>query len=157
MQQDIGQMMPARVCSIELPVHHVGESGQGQPILGAGQVCEYPGNPMETEPLGDGRIRVNINIIVVADEFVVQGLTENSPYCYCEENADCKGLTAAAKLDWLRRGVNLQSFLKTWSRCRFYSGFSLWFVAHDAIAGGGVPGRFSDSSCSSIHESHNGS
>ena len=85
-QQDVGQMMPARIQTKELAVKHVGQGGQGMPIA-AMAVCERPDDALPMQPLGDGRILVNVPTIVV-NEAVVQSLAEDGPDGQCQKKTN---------------------------------------------------------------------
>ena len=105
MEQDIGEMMPRRIQAVELAVQHVGQGGQGMPVdpmpLGEGL-----DNPVPTEPPGDGGILVNVNIIVVVDELMVQGLAKDGPDGRGESKADGDREPRPGRWDtWLEGGA----------------------------------------------------
>ena len=91
MKQDIGQMMAARMQTVELAVQHARDGRHGQPLATSIDMGEYPDNPMQVDPLGNRGVVVNINVVVVVDEIVAQGLPENGPYGQRQNKANGDG------------------------------------------------------------------
>ena len=73
MKQDVGQMVALGLRTVELIVGQVGEPGDRRPLAA---VRRGPG-PVESfaaEPLADGRVAVEVHLVVVVDEAEVDGL-----------------------------------------------------------------------------------
>ena len=83
-QKDVGEMMPGRLQSVQLTIEHVRNGRERVPVAGY-RVRKSPGDAFQRKPCGDLCILINVLWIIVGDELMSQGLTENQPRD-CGEN-----------------------------------------------------------------------
>ena len=89
MQQDVGQMMPARVWPVELPIHHPGHRRDRIPLVSHRIVVrEQLHYSREGEALGDYGVLINAGLVVEIDERGAGGPAEGEPHDDGEEEAD---------------------------------------------------------------------
>ena len=86
-KEDIGQMMPGGMQSVQLAVEHVGNPSQRMPVIGM-KMGERPDDSPEAQPVGNHRILINILVVIHLDEIEPQGLPENRKGNRGERQAD---------------------------------------------------------------------
>lgn len=64
--------------TVDLTIEHMRNAGERMPV-GSMHVSESPLDPVESETFGDPWILANILVVIVIDELMSEGLTENDP------------------------------------------------------------------------------
>src|SRR3954451_16124734 len=77
-QQNIREMMPARVESVDLAVGHVRNRGQRMPVIRM-HMSEGPENSVEAQTIYDDRIIVDVIVVVIIQELMPNRLCKNHP------------------------------------------------------------------------------
>src|ERR1700704_3309959 len=77
-QKNVGEMMPGRLESVELAIEHVRNDRERVPDTGY-RVFKSPEDPSQRKACDDLGILINVLWIVVGDELMPHGLTENQP------------------------------------------------------------------------------
>ena len=70
--------MSAGAKSPQLAIQHMRHSRQGMPIAGM-LAAKCVDKSVDAQPTGDGRIRINVPIIVEIDEVVTDSLAKHQP------------------------------------------------------------------------------
>ena len=86
-EEDIGQMMPAGIQSIQLAVQHVGQHRQRMPV-GHHDMGEGPLDSFQAQPAGDHGIFIYVPAVVVVNKLIPQCLAEDHPDNCRQKNAD---------------------------------------------------------------------
>src|SRR2546423_1428995 len=83
-------MMSPRLKPVELAIKHVRDGGNRVPVVGV-HMGKGPANSAKAEAARDLRLIVDVNIIVVVQELVPDGLAKHNPHKNGKKNADCTG------------------------------------------------------------------
>lgn len=99
--------MASRIQREQLAIQHVRDPRERMPIRGM-SVSKGPNDPLHFEAREDVRVLIHIFFVVVIDEVVSEGLTENEPGDGEKKNADNNAGSARVRFDQshLERFVN---------------------------------------------------
>lgn len=86
-KQDIGEMVPAWIKSIELAVQHVRDPCHRMPVRRV-KVRERPNDAFNRQAAGDLQVLQHVIDVIHVYEIVVKGLAENEPRDYSEKNTN---------------------------------------------------------------------
>ena len=98
-EEDVGQMMSARMQSVQLAVELVRKPGQWMPV-GRMELRECPNDAFKRQTPGDNRIIIDILVVVEIDEIVMQCLPETGKGAHRQRKAQHRHEPARGPIGW---------------------------------------------------------